>query len=146
MIDRKHISILCLIVIGSGLGWGLINRTQIFHRPSPEEGGRSENLQMERTEPEKDAAFQRKMEQYGSGVDIAHDRAELYAEAEEVLHMATKAMTMYEGNTVQVSNIAMMVIPATGLWLGPGGPEEHRKVAAIKAQLEALMKAKQESK
>ncbi len=86
------------------------------------------------------------MEQHGGAAADAHDRAELYAEAEEVLHMATRAMTMYEGNTVQVSNIAMMVIPATGLWLGPGGPEEHRKVAAIKARLEALIKAKQESK
>ena len=104
----------------------------------------------ERAKPERQDEFHSKesdrTQPSQSGAAIAHDRAELYAEAEEVMHMAANAITIYQNDMVQVSNIVTLVNPAVGLWLGPCGPEEHQKVAAIKAQLETLMKAKQESK
>lgn len=77
------------------------------------------------------------------GVAAMHaDRAQLYGEGQDVMNLAKEALTMYEGDASQCSNIVHLASKAVGLEYAPYGPEGHKPVLAAKAQLEELIRAK----
>ena len=61
------------------------------------------------------------------------------------MNLAKEALTMYEGDATQCSNIMHLASKAVGLEYAPYGPDGHQPVLASKAQLEALIRAKRGS-